>query len=265
MGLYKNFLVRISGNRTMQRLIEKQVRVLNHALGVGAGGEFAESGEYVLFDLLYERCQPPFCIFDVGANKGQFLAYALGRMKVETYSIHCFEPSLETFRMLQASCTADTRIHLNNLGLGGEKSESLLYSNAKGAEGASLTKRDLGHFGISFDHSETVHIETLDNYCRDKGVERISILKLDVEGHELDALKGSTEMIARKAIDMILFEFGGCNIDTRKFFRDYWQFFQNTGMDLYRVTPSGYLAKITSYREEYEQFLCSNFIALKSR
>lgn len=263
MGLYKNFLVKISGNHLIQHLFEKQVLALNHALGIGAGGEFSESGEYVLFDLLEERCQPPYCIFDVGSNKGQFLNYAVGCLKVEEFCLHCFEPSLETFGILEKSRVADDRIKLNNIGLGSAKSESMLYSNAKGAEGASLTKRDLDHLGISFSYSEVVQIETLDDYCANNKVDQIHILKMDIEGHELDALRGSIKMIMKNAIDMILFEFGGCNIDTRRFFRDYWHFFQNTNMDIHRVTPSGYLSKITQYKEEYEQFLCSNFIAIR--
>lgn len=60
---------------------------------------------------------------------------------------------------------------------------------------------------------------------------------------------------------MVLFEFGGCNIDTRRFFRDYWHFFENTTMEIFRTTPSGYLIKIEKYKEDYEQFCYSNFVA----
>lgn len=262
MGLYKNFLVKISRNAFVQRLIAKHVRVLNHAMGIGSGGDFCNSGEFVVFDLLSRHCQPPYCIFDVGANKGQFLKFTLEKTKGKDCRIHCFEPSRETFRMLTANSPVDPKIILNNVGLGKERTEMVLYYNAQGAEGASLTKRDLDHYGIRFDQSETVRIETLDNYCQENGIEHIHLLKLDIEGHELDALYGSRNMIAKNAIDIILFEFGGCNVDTRRFFRDYWHFFKDTNMDIYRVAPSGFLIKITKYGEEHEQFLASNFVAL---
>jgi hypothetical protein len=70
-------------------------------------------------------------------------------------------------------------------------------------------------------------------------------------------------MITGNQIDIILFEFGGCNIDTRRFFRDFWHFFENTPMDIFRATPSGYLIKIEKYKEDYEQFRYSNFVAIR--
>lgn len=263
MGLYKDFLVKISGNAFMQRLFAKQSHALNHAMGIGTSGDFSNDGEFIVFDLIKKNCQPPYCIFDVGSNKGQFLEYVLNEIKLANCDIHCFEPSHETFKMLAANSPANDRITLNNLGLGSESCEAVLHFSEGGDEGASLTKRDLRHYGINTDHSETVRLTTLDDYCLTHGIEHIHLLKLDIEGHELDALSGARKMITGNKIDIILFEFGGCNIDTRRFFRDFWHFFENTPMDIFRTTPSGYLIKIEKYKEEHEQFCYSNFVALR--
>jgi FkbM family methyltransferase len=263
MGLYKNLLIHISGNIFMQRLLAAQVRTMQEAMGIGTSGNFCKDGEFVVFDLIRKNYQPPYCIFDVGANKGQFLTYAMDRMRQTDYNIHCFEPSQETFGMLVANSPVDDKIRLNNLGLGKENCEAVLHYNVQGGEGASLTKRNLDHYGIYFDYSETVRLTTLDDYCLAHGIGHIHLLKLDIEGHELDALIGARNMVTGHNIDVILFEFGGCNIDTRRFFRDYWHFFESTPMDIFRVTPSGYLLKITKYTEGLEQFLYSNFIAVR--
>lgn len=263
MGLYKDFLVKISGNAFVQRLLALQADALNHAMGIGTSGNFFTDGEFIVFDLIKKNCQPPYCIFDVGSNKGQFLECVLGSLKLAQYEIHCFEPSPQTFKMLEANVLVDDRIKLNNLGLGKENCEAALYYGECGDEGASLTKRDLGHHGIRFDRSETVRLTTLDDYCRIRSIGHIHLLKIDIEGHELDALSGARNMITGHKIDIILFEFGGCNIDTRRFFLDYWHFFENTPMDLFRTTPSGYLIKIESYREALEQFCYSNFVAIR--
>ena len=47
---------------------------------------------------------------------------------------------------------------------------------------------------------------------------KIDLLKLDVEGHELYLLSAK-KFISK--ISVIQFEFGGCNIDTRTYFRDF--------------------------------------------
>ena len=88
-------------------------------------------------------------------------------------------------------------------------------------------------------------------------------MKLDVEGHELDVLRGAVRMLESQKIKMISFEFGSCNLDSRTYFQDFFYFFKEIGMStLFRITPSGYLSPIKEYQEIYEQFRTTNFIAL---
>ena len=60
------------------------------------------------------------------------------------------------------------------------------------------------------------------------------------------------------------FEFGGTNIDTRTYFRDFWYFFKECGFILYRITPLG-AELIRTYRESDEYFMTTNFIAVKRK
>lgn len=139
-----------------------------------------------------------------------------------------------------------------------------MYYNFPGSGLASLTKRKLDHYGIEFNKFETIAIDSIDNYCSENEIEHINLLKIDIEGHELDVFAGANNMFNKKAIDIVTFEFGGCNIDTRSFFQDFWYFFLGCNMKLLRITPSGYLFPIKSYNEIYEQFRTTNFIALKN-
>ena len=167
--------------------------------------------------------------------------------------------------MLQDFCHKNhaqrNNITLNNFGLGAENATATLHYDTKGSGLASLTKRRLEHFNIDFKQSEAVKIITLDEYCRTQNISRIHLLKMDVEGHELDILNGAKEMFAKKAIDIATFEFGGCNIDTRTFFQDFWYFFTAQKMQIYRILPNGNLHKIHAYKEIYEQFTTTNFVA----
>jgi hypothetical protein len=83
---------------------------------------------------------------------------------------------------------------------------------------------------------------------------------MDVEGHELDVLQGAE--LALSNIEIIQFEFGGCNIDTRTFLQDFWYLLSERGYELFRLTPRG-IKKITKYTENDEVFSTTNFVAVR--
>ena len=255
-------LSRLTANKFMQKRLRRQSSFLQYLMGIGAGSDVSSSGEKTIFRKMEQMYSPPYCIFDVGANQGQFRDIALKTIKAQDFTIHSFEPGAKTFQIL-SSGQKDERVKLNNVGIGRERGEMTLYYDRPGSGLASLTKRKLDHFGIEFDRKEAVKIETIDNYCEQNHINRIHLLKVDIEGHELDAFAGAQKMFAAKAIDMVAFEFGGCNIDTRTFFQDFWYFFRNAQMDIFRITPSGHLAHIESYREFDEQYRTTNFVAMR--
>lgn len=136
-----------------------------------------------------------------------------------------------------------------------------MFYDFAGSGLASLTKRKLDHFNINFGYSENITVDTLDNYCEYKNIGSIDLLKIDVEGHELDVLLGGSKMFSDKKIKLVSFEFGGSNIDTKTYYRDFYYFFEELKMKIYRITPSSFLVPMNGYEEVYEQFRTTNFIA----
>jgi hypothetical protein len=119
----------------------------------------------------------------------------------------------------------------------------------------------LEHLDIPFEFAESVPVTTFDNYWRSTLFKRpIDLVKIDIEGHELNALEGFGESLT--VTRLVQFEFGGCNIDTRTFFHDFWKFFQKRGFKIFRVTPFGVLP-IGKYSEKLEFFSTTNYYALK--
>ncbi len=176
--------------------------------------------------------------------------------------VHAFEPSAVTFAALRNEHGSDQRVVLNNCGLGGQQGQMTLDSNEDTSGIASLYKRRLNHFGISMTQSETVVINTLDAYCQKQGIEHIDLLKIDFEGHELGVLAGAEKLIRAGKVDLITFEFGSRNIDSRSCFQDFFYFFEEHGsFELCRITPSGYLTRVEHYRETQEQFRTTNSLA----
>ena len=262
--LLKRLADRLMSSATTLRGLERIVHRAQVELGIGAGTSVGTSGETGLFRELRRKKAGAreLCLFDVGANRGEFLDLALSHLKPIALSIHCFEPSAATFKMLADGRQVDTRINLNQFGLGKAKGEFTLYYDQPGSGLASLTNRRLELYGMKFGLSERVQIDTLDGYCKERGIEHIDLLKMDVEGHELDVLQGGERMLAG-SVDMVSFEFGCCNIDTRTYVQDFYRFFQQRGMQLYRITSSGFLYPIPKYSEHLEQFRTTNFLAMR--
>jgi FkbM family methyltransferase len=264
MKKLKKYLVRLFIQMIPTRYVESVILLLESKIGIGTGQAASESGEKVVFEVLTQVISGPLMIFDVGANQGQYTSEALTQLRDQNeYSIHCFEPSLKTFKILNEVHGGNNKINLNNFGLAEKKDNSTLYMDAEGSGLASLTERKLDHFGI--DHGrlkEEVELRVLDEYCLENNVKKINLLKIDVEGHELSVLSGAKSLLEKNGIDLIQFEFGGCNIDTRSFFQDFHYFFRDYGYEIYRILPSAKLLKLPLYREMDEKFRTTNFLAV---
>lgn len=250
----------------LQRLLELNVRASQHLMGIGTGSHAGWSGEGRLIREVRRRAVPgrALCVFDVGANRGQFVGIVRTGLAGTDYRVHAFEPSGDAFRALAEAVAGDPRVTANPFGLGRERGVFDLFSDAPGSGLASLSRRRLDHFGIDHSRRESVRIETLDDYCREREVGEIDLLKIDVEGHELDVLRGGEGTLRDRKVRLVSFEFGGCNIDTRTFFQDYHYFFRECGLGrIYRLTPFGGVVEIRGYREVHEQFRTTNFLAVR--
>ena len=116
---------------------------------------------------------------------------------------------------------------------------------------------------MKFRAIETVKTLTFLNfYDKQLNKSTIDLLKIDIEGHELEAFAGFGRSL--NFIRVIQFEFGGCNIDTRTFFKDFWYFFKKNKFDIYRVSPFGPM-RLERYSENYECFRTSNYLCVNLR
>lgn len=253
----------IVGNKIAQKYTARRIRKLQILAGIGSGGNVENSGERAIFKKLKSLKQDSYCLFDVGANKGDFTKLILDSFDNDNIEVHSFEPSKAAFELLTNNIKSD-KVILNNKGLGKEAGTFPFYTDFPGSGTASLTKRKMDCYGVDFHYSEDVLIDTLDNYCLSKNINDIDLLKIDVEGHELDVLQGSKEMLKRNNIKMISFEFGGCNIDTRTFLRDFYYLFNEFGFLLHRITPSGYFYPLDDYSEKLEMFRTTNYIGIRN-
>jgi FkbM family methyltransferase len=194
-------------------------------MNIGEGAGVENSGELYVMDYVIKKLygKRPLTIFDVGANKGDY-ALTIAQKLQENEIVYCFEPSKNTFDLLVNNVRNKKNIVTFNFGFGVKNEFLTLFSDKPGSGMASVYKRRLDHFNTHMDLSEKIYLTTLDSFCKERGITHINLLKLDVEGHELNVLSGATDLINSQSIDFIQFEFGGCNIDSRTYFQDFFYF-----------------------------------------
>jgi FkbM family methyltransferase len=254
------FVKSITSNSVSQDGLYLLISELEYLQGTGAGAGVDTSGEEILLKILRGSDREK-TIFDVGANVGEFTEMI--DSNVDNTIIHLFEPQSGLAKELSDNYASDENKSVNGCALSDEESQTAIHYNEEGSGLASMSKRRLDHMGIEFDKEEVVKTETLDNYCKRNGVEEIDLLKIDVEGHELNVLKGAEEMLSSQSIECISFEFGGANIDSRTYLQDYFYFFDEYGYTIHRILPRGTLYELDSYSELDEKFRTTNFVAVK--
>jgi len=193
-------------------------------------------------------------VFDIGANHGQWCRQVLEAQPLA--QVHCFEPSTKAFKKLLAN-NFPPNVICNNIGLGSQAVEGTLYVDNGFSELSSFHINDPER-PIT---PEVVQIETLSGYCHVRGVDRISFLKIDVEGYELEVLKGAVSLLADRAIAAVQFEYGSTYISSRTLLKDVFELVQDFDYDFYKILPFT-LLPIPKYETQLETFEASNYLML---
>jgi FkbM family methyltransferase len=138
--------------------------------------------------------------FDIGANIG---AISLPLAKQTSASIHAFEPSAFIFDYLKKNVENNhiTSILINNVAVHSVHNSQLDFFAADIKYGKSTMVPSYSQT------SYPVNTVNLDEYCNEKEISTIDVLKIDVQGFELNVFKGCEALLKRKAIGNIIFEF----------------------------------------------------------
>lgn len=248
-------VIAILGERSLAII----ARLANMSLGKGFGATTLKLEVKTIQEFCEDRDISISNIVDIGGNIGAYSQEL--RSHFPDAKIVAFEPSTEAAEKFSHRFADDPKVTLIQSAVGKMKGTATLYSDFESSGLASLTNRRLDHFGINFANTQEVQVITLDEWFNRSEIIP-DFIKIDVEGHELDVLSGGEQVIS--TTKLIQFEFGGCNIDTRTFFQDFYYFFKDAGFQLFRITPKG-LDSIEKYSEEDEYFATTNYLAVNTR
>ena len=262
-GLYGIF-----GKERLTRLLVKIAKIAGidlliaayNSIGILNSSNADLSGErYFICDVLKSYIKHPIPILlDVGANVGKY-TLELARVFPDA-KIFSFEPNRNTFEILRKNVKDKSECF--NEGLGAEKKSGKIYTYAEDITSShASTYSEVFEVFHAAENIVSLDFDmiTIDDFCTQRGIEDIDLLKIDTEGNELEVLKGSKRMLTEDRIKIIQFEFGECDVFSRVFLRDFYEILPN--FRIYRLNSDS-LISLFEYKSTNEIFRFQNFIAI---
>lgn len=174
-------------------------------------------------------------VIDAGANIGvysQFLATCVGKNGM----VHSFEPDPLNCARLRLALTHKENVRINETAVSDQTGQSLLHVSDelnvdhRAYPSAGETRRTI-----------SIQTTTLDDYIKDG--ERVDLLKLDIQGYELHALRGAARVLEQNPAINILLEFWPYGLkqagSSSTALVDY---LQSHGFTLHEISSSGIVA-----------------------
>jgi len=159
------------------------------------------NGEYWLLEHVLKTSPGPQVLLDVGANKGNWTAQALGFAQAsKEVHVHAFEPSPATRSMLTARFVGSVAVTVQPYALSATVGEATFYSKEDGAGTNSLSSMS----GLKED---IVKLITVDDFIQQFGIKSVSMVKIDTEGFDLLVLKGAEKALSEGLIELVQFEY----------------------------------------------------------
>lgn len=167
------------------------------AYGRNVAGSWNEPETHVFLNHILNDAPTRLSFVDVGSSVGE-MVLDIGRHPAIS-KIFAFEPNKQCADVLRLSAEANQFEHIEVAAVAvGFRTGTTAFVREKAIVTSRVVHSTDGGFG------ERVHMVTLDDYM--PSVPKHSIVLIDVEGGELDVLRGSRHFL-RKTLPIVLFEF----------------------------------------------------------
>ena len=188
--------------------------------------------EIDFFNLIKSDCE---IIFDVGSRED--IDYIVNSYD-SSRQFHLFDPDAtflnkieKKINDLKSSDRIENLIYLNAFGLGENEGSMVYYSNTQ-----SFVFRTV--HTISYPSTTSFPTKTIKGYCEENSIKNIDFLKIDIEGMEIDCLRGGEEII-NSSCKYVQFEFASTMMDRKIDPEELINFFQDSfDLFLLQVDPA---------------------------
>jgi FkbM family methyltransferase len=164
----------------------------------------------MLFEQQYrlpERLPAGAVVLDAGANIG--IMALLLRSRYPDAELHAFEPFPANARLLRMNLAGLPRTHVHELALSDTNGDGSLHGGAHDAEHSLVDTRGGGA-------DTTVRVVRLDAWLDAQGIDRVALMKVDVEGSEQALIDGLGARLGD--VDVFVGEFHETMVDEVRFY-----------------------------------------------
>ncbi len=240
------------------------------ARGEPRADDIATDGESYVQRCLIAATAPgrALCVFDIGANCGDWSASFLDALPPERggaarISLHLFEPVPATRQVLQRRLAQMKGSEIAEV-------HALAMSNECGGAPMAIVSDTGGRNSLSLDNEHTPRAEntievektTLADFCRQRGIGHVNLVKSDTEGHDLSVLRGARELLAAGRVDLFQFEYNHTWVFSRAFLKDVFELVEGLPYRVARIRPNR-IEILDAWHPELERFFHANYLLVR--
>lgn len=190
-------------------------------------------------------------VLDVGSNKGQFILLLEGLFDKKKL-IYSFEPIKEVLAKQRKFFFNRKNIFFYNMGLGSKKSKNKNFYITNRKDSSSFLKVNSNLYksnDFKILSKRKVDLSTIDNEMNNKKILMPILMKIDVQGYEMEVLRGSNKFL--KKIKYIVIEVSNKEIYlTQSISHDLIKFMKKNRFKIVKKSSSNYLYNTNTYQKD---------------
>jgi FkbM family methyltransferase len=201
-------------------------------------------------------------VVDVGANEGEWSQVVVD--KCRDTRILCFEIIPTTAETLRQKFSDMLGIQVFGIGLSSISGKIDVYWNKTAHDTSSIAPLYTDPvYAMAIVEKITCQVKSGDDMINQVNIDHIDLLKIDVEGHEVDVLKGFNDTLASAARrpSVIQFEYGVTYIPAHHSLLEIYALLTPRGYTIGRLYPDG--VDFKEYALGDDHFRMGNYIAVQ--
>jgi len=197
---------------------------------------------------------PGMTVLDIGAHHGLYTLLA-SKLVGPAGTVVAFEPSPRERKALLQHLKLNRcrNVTVEALALGSEEQEAVLHVVDGHQTGCNSLRPPIVETGTS---PVRVQLVRLGDWLRKRKIDRVDFIKMDVEGGELEVLKGAEQLLERRPRPVIFAEVQDVRTQPWGYrAKEIIDHLRERGYQWFRISPEGFLEELDVSRDTYDENL----------